>query len=224
MKNLIVTISLVLLLTALPTFSQDVKAPTKKADSGGQQVTADKKKQDLYSRWEKLKKDKPSEARQIAGEYLVSFPDDKSKKAQALKKWVEDYEKTANIGLNAKTSDKTVPLSNEAVNTNSGTAAGDTNNVAGTWMIVVTTKQGDLQFTLKLKQDGKNLSGSVQSPYGDGTVRNGKIDGNVIFLDMEAEPLEVKLNGTADDNRMKGTVTSNIPNIPALPFVGTRSK
>jgi hypothetical protein len=224
MKNLIVTISLAILLTALPTFSQEGKLPARKADSGARQTTDKKKKQDLYSRWEKLKKDKPAEARQVANEYFVSFPDDKSKKAQVLKKWVEDNEKTLDIEAIAKMGDKTVSLSNETVNKSGETATGDTNNVAGTWMIVVTTKQGDLQFTLNLKQDGENLSGSVQSPYGDGTVKSGKINGNVIYLDMEAEPLEVKLNGTLDDKKMKGTVTSNIPNIPALPFVGTRSK
>lgn len=221
MKKLIITIAFILLLTALPTYSQS-KAATQKADSGVPKTTDKHKKQDLYSRWEKFKKDNTAEARKIAVEYTDSFPDDKSKKAQALKKWLADYEKAANSELPAKSDDKSAPVSNEAANTSAKITADGAANAAGTWTIVVTTQQGDMHFTLVLTQDGKNVGGSVESIYGKGTVTGGKIDGNLINLDLQADPLEVKLKGTIDDNKMKGTVTSNIPNIPELPFVGTR--
>jgi len=224
LKKLIITISLALFLTALPTFSQEGNASPKKADSSRQKATDEQKKQDLYSRWKKLKKENPAEAYQIAAEYFVSFPDDKTKKAQTLKKWLGDYEKSAKSKLPAANDGETASISNNSANTPAMTTADSTASAAGTWTIVVTTQQGDMHFTLNLAQDGKNLSGSVQSIYGKGTVSSGKIDGNLINLDLQADPLEVKLKGTIDDNKMKGTVTSNIPNIPELPFVGTRSK
>ncbi len=89
---------------------------------------------------------------------------------------------------------------------------------------MVTTQQGDLQFTLNITQGEKNLGGTVQSPYGKGAITGGSFDGKNINLDIAAEPLEVKLKGTIEGGKMNGTVSSNIPNVGDLPFVGTRSK
>ena len=102
MKKALMIIGLTLLLTALPVFSQGSNTSTKKADSNSPKLTDEQKKQDLYSRWNKLNKNKPAEACQIAADYLVNFPEDKSKNAKILKTWLGDYEKTTKCEVPAE--------------------------------------------------------------------------------------------------------------------------
>lgn len=224
MKNLVLMIGLALLVTAMPAYPQADNKSDKNAPKPSDQL---KKKTDLYACWQNYKKDSPDKAFLIATRYLADFSDDRSKETEILREWSTDYQKTA--GNETRPKETTAENSPEDMPTCLAEKSENAEipDVAGTWEIVVTTRQGDLYFTLTLEQDGKNLGGAVHSPHGrGGSITGGSIEGRVIKLDLvSAEPaVKVKIEGTVDGDKMKGIATPSIPNVPELFFVGTRAK
>lgn len=201
MMRTILFLTALLVCSVVPAWSQAKTTGPKKTGSVSAKTDA-AKKDDLYVRWEKLKTSDPAEAAKLCEEYAAAFPDDKSKRALAMKDWLAEYRKSAKA---------------------ESPEAAKTLNLTGSWNIIVSTTQGDLQFSLALEQDGTDLTGHVKSPYGEGKAK-GKIDGNLITLDAASGPLEAKLKGTIDDGKMKGTIKANTDTIPELKFVGTRAK
>jgi len=83
-----------------------------------------------------------------------------------------------------------------------------------------------IPITLELKQIGADLSGSMSSHLGTGTMESGKISGNslvgTVKFSLQGQQLELKMDGKVEGDKMSGSIEA--PGIPMLSFSGTRAK
>lgn len=116
-----------------------------------------------------------------------------------------------------------------ATTATSSTATTGAANLIGTWAIDITAPNGaTMPATLTLNQEGGALTGKVKMQFGDANLSNITVNGNSfdanIALDFQGQTVNGKVTGSAASERMEGTITMEIPNVPPLPFKGTRSK
>jgi zinc protease len=107
------------------------------------------------------------------------------------------------------------------------TVDGPPANAGGTWALEITGPAGNaLPATLNIKQDGINISGTVQSQLGESelkpTTLKGKSFDATLTLNMGGQAIDAQVSGTVEGDSIKGTIT--LPSYPALPFTGKRSK
>jgi hypothetical protein len=81
-----------------------------------------------------------------------------------------------------------------------------------------------IPITLELKQDGSVFNGSLSSALGGGTIQNGKVSGNMLVgtakVDVQGQPMELKLEGTIEGDKMTGTLSG--PGLPPISFTATK--
>ncbi len=111
--------------------------------------------------------------------------------------------------------------------TNNNNNNGETMDVAGTWELVITGPSGNtLPATLNIKQEGNKISGTVESQLGMSELKPTTLNGDnfdaTLVLNMSGQTVEAQVSGTVQGDTMKGTIT--LPQIPVLPFTGTRKK
>jgi imidazolonepropionase-like amidohydrolase len=98
-------------------------------------------------------------------------------------------------------------------------------SLTGRWTIEVLTPDGPQAATLDAQQaaDG-SLSGTMATPYGNVPVNRGSVAGRefrfAITLDVGNGPQEFTFSGSAEGNRVRGTVVSGDL---VLEFTGTRA-
>lgn len=107
--------------------------------------------------------------------------------------------------------------------TNTGAAA----NAAGTWSLEISGPGGqNVPATLNIKQDGAQISGTVQSQLGESELKPTTLKGNsfdaTLTLNLSGQTIDAQVSGTVDGDNIKGTIT--LPAYPALPFTGKRNK
>jgi dipeptidyl aminopeptidase/acylaminoacyl peptidase len=116
---------------------------------------------------------------------------------------------------------KTVMLA-QKVDTNAAPSV----NASGKWNLLADVGGQQLAITLELKQDGANVSGSLTSDAANGTIENAKISGKSLMgtakVDVQGQPMELKMEGTIDGDKMTGTFTG--PAIPLVTFTATKVK
>ena len=82
-------------------------------------------------------------------------------------------------------------------------------DVTGTWTILVNTDQGANEATLTLKQDGEQVTGTLEGDQG-GFELEGKIMGNELeFLaefDAGGQFIEITMTGTVEGDEMTGSL------------------
>jgi hypothetical protein len=104
-------------------------------------------------------------------------------------------------------------------------AAVETANVAGKWKLTLEFQGQQLPVGLTLAQDGENLTGSLETMLGDGSIASGTVRGNKISAsattEMQGQSLELAIAGTVSENSLSGTITAPILPEP-LKFRGTR--
>ncbi|MEO6392390.1 MAG: pitrilysin family protein [Pyrinomonadaceae bacterium] len=98
----------------------------------------------------------------------------------------------------------------------------------GTWNLTISAPGQSIPATLKLKQEGEKLTGSVESQLGPGTITNmtiteNKFDGTLTF-DMRGQALEMKVSGSVTGDSIEGTIVPSFPGVQPFPFTGTRAK
>ncbi len=76
-------------------------------------------------------------------------------------------------------------------------------NVTGTWK----ASTGSFEWTMVLKQDGSDVTGTVDSRYGKMKV-TGSVDGSTFLISGSMEGAEITIDGKIKDGRMSGTMTS----------------
>ncbi len=83
-------------------------------------------------------------------------------------------------------------------------------SASGIWKLSITSPQGAREITADLQQDGDNVSGSLNMPFGAATITSGKIAGNELTLeitmDFQGRSVPGKLTGTIDGNSFTGTM------------------
>lgn len=90
----------------------------------------------------------------------------------------------------------------------SATAAAQ-GSVAGAWDLAINGPEGPINATATLKQDGENVTGSIDTPQGPAELK-GTLKGktlNVAFaLQTPQGALDIKVNGEVDGTSMKGVI------------------
>ena len=93
-----------------------------------------------------------------------------------------------------------------------------------TWNLTLSTPQGDLPVTLRLNTDGGNLSGTLNTPLGDGTISGGTYSdtelNTTVSISFQGMPVSAQINGTIEGDSIKGTVNTGM--LGSLNFSGTR--
>lgn len=98
-------------------------------------------------------------------------------------------------------------------------------DVTGTWTATTQTPNGDFQLTFTFKQDGANLTGSVQGPGGDPiTITNGKVDGDKFTFDDSFNGITIHHECTVNGDEIKVTAKSDSADFPAMQLTLKRSK
>ena len=101
-----------------------------------------------------------------------------------------------------------------------------TTNISGNWELMVEAMGQKLSISLNLTQNGEKIFGKLESPMVEGSVEEGKVNGNKLSASAKAEfqgrKVELKIKGTVDGESIKGTMsTAGI--IPInLEFSGSR--
>jgi dienelactone hydrolase len=116
---------------------------------------------------------------------------------------------------------KTVTLAKK-VDTNEAPSV----NVNGRWNLTADADGQQIDITLDLKQDGANLSGSLASDIANGTIENAKISGKTLMgtakVSVQGQPMDLKMEGTVEGNKMTGTFSG--PGIPLVTFTAVKIK
>ena len=77
--------------------------------------------------------------------------------------------------------------------------------VTGEWSVTVDAGGQDIALTMVLSQEGATVTGSVQSPFGEGNITEGSVSGNSLSLTMVVGGMDVTMSGTVEGEGMSGT-------------------
>jgi hypothetical protein len=98
-------------------------------------------------------------------------------------------------------------------------------DVTGKWTATAQSPNGDFQLTFTFKQDGTNLTGSVQGPMGDPLdISNGKVDGDKFTFDVSFNGLTIHHNCTVNGDEIKMTTKSDSADLPGMELTLKRQK
>jgi hypothetical protein len=81
--------------------------------------------------------------------------------------------------------------------------------VAGAWDLAINGPEGPINATATLKQDGENVTGSIDTPAGPAEMKGtykGKMLNMAFSMQTPQGPLEIKVNGEVDGASMKGVI------------------
>jgi hypothetical protein len=99
-------------------------------------------------------------------------------------------------------------------------------DVTGTWTATAQTPNGDgFQLSFTFKQDGANLTGTVQGPQGDPiAISNGKVDGDKFTFDVSVNGMTIHHDCTVDGDVIKMTTKSDSGDFPGMAMMLKRAK
>jgi hypothetical protein len=91
--------------------------------------------------------------------------------------------------------------------------AADQATIDGTWEMSWETPRGPMTMTMELQQDGKTLTGRVQTRGGWQEIEDGTVDGSsfafVVELTRQDRTFALEYTGTLQgDGTLKGTITT----------------
>ncbi|HEV2915517.1 MAG TPA: pitrilysin family protein [Pyrinomonadaceae bacterium] len=114
--------------------------------------------------------------------------------------------------------------------TNADANSGDATALPGVWTLEIQAPGGQtIPATLTVTQEAGSLKGKVQTQMGDGALSDVTTRGNSFDAKLKFGAQGQTLDGTVTGNtesgdRIKGTITLQVPNLPPLPFTGTRAR
>lgn len=98
-------------------------------------------------------------------------------------------------------------------------------DVSGNWNLTIDFQGQEIPVALNLEQTDGLISGKLESMLGEGKIENGKVAGNsfsaVAVTEMQGQQLELSINGTVENDSMKGTLSAPMIPMP-LDFSGKR--
>jgi hypothetical protein len=99
-------------------------------------------------------------------------------------------------------------------------------DVTGTWTATAQTPDGNaFQLTFTFKQDGANVTGSVQGPQGDPlAISGGKVDGDKLTFDVSFNGITIHHNCTINGDEIKLTSKADSGDFPGMDMTLKRSK
>lgn len=97
-------------------------------------------------------------------------------------------------------------------------------DVSGKWSLAADAGGQTINIAVELKQDGAAFAGSTTSPLGNGKIDSGKVSGMsfkaIMHADIQGQPVDFKMDGTIDGNKMTGTFSN--PAFGQVPFTATK--
>lgn len=125
----------------------------------------------------------------------------------------------------SKTDDK--PKDNTAVSS-AETKSKSEEIIEGMWELDIEAQGQIYKAKLKIKKENGELKGDLTSDAGEGKFEKAMFKENnfeVTFpFSFYGQPLQLKLKGTVDKDKIKGTLTPDSQDVGDLPFTGTRKK
>lgn len=124
----------------------------------------------------------------------------------------------------------TTPTTPATTTTTPSTTGGSAAMLPGVWALQIQSPNGQsIPATLTITQEGGNLKGKVQTQMGDGSLSEVTLNGNNfdarLAFGAPGQAIDGKVTGSTESSeRMSGTITLQVPNLPPLPFTGTRSR
>lgn len=101
----------------------------------------------------------------------------------------------------------------------------ETANVAGKWNLKLEMMGQELAVALILEQNGNDVTGNLETMFGNGEITYGRVKGNNLSATAQAEvqgqTAEFTINGTVEGDSMKGALTTQMIPMP-LEFTGTK--
>jgi predicted Zn-dependent peptidase len=126
------------------------------------------------------------------------------------------------------TNGKPMTLSGPAASASTSTSVtgGDSIAINGTWKIIANSPQGEMPLTAVLRNEGGQISGTVESQLGQTPIVSGRVIGNEVSfkvkIDAQGNQLEINFSGTISGETMKGQVSSAA--FPNIEFTGKKEK
>jgi len=82
-------------------------------------------------------------------------------------------------------------------------------SVSGGWDLAIQGPEGPITATATLKQDGENVTGSIETPQGAAEMK-GTYKGTTLSMAFSIQgpqgPIDIKVNGEVDGASMKGVI------------------
>jgi len=79
-------------------------------------------------------------------------------------------------------------------------------DVTGKWTAAIEGPQGQMELLFDFKQEGEKLTGTSQSPMGEMTISEGKVEGDVITFTVATDQFKVVHKGKVEGDQIKVTV------------------
>lgn len=80
--------------------------------------------------------------------------------------------------------------------------------VTGEWSVTVDAGGDEIALKMTLSQEGATVTGSLESPFGEGNITEGSVSGNSLALTMLVAGMEVTMSGTMEGDEISGTGNS----------------
>ncbi len=106
---------------------------------------------------------------------------------------------------------------------NSETA--ETADIAGNWNLTLEVQGQQLPVNLILEQKDEDVSGTMESMFGNGEILDGRVKGNKFSAtaktEMQGQGIELGIVGVIENNSLNGTISSSLIPMP-ISFSGLR--
>jgi hypothetical protein len=108
--------------------------------------------------------------------------------------------------------------------------AGEKSNPTGTWKVSIKVEEQAFEYTLKLKQDGDQMTGTTIAPDGrESSIQDGSFKKGVLSLTVVYEEglnkIAVKVTGTVRGDTIQGTASFEVGGVPLnVPWEAKRAK
>lgn len=99
-------------------------------------------------------------------------------------------------------------------------------DVNGKWLMVAEAQGQSIPIATELKQTGATFTGTTASPLGNGTIMDGKVNGNVLTANFQADVqgnvVDFKMEAKLEGDKITGTLTNSAFGV--IPIVMTKEK
>ena len=160
----------------------------------------------------------------IPPHYEIKYPKEPEAFFEQVSNELKDGDKAIEKALNlirGKTSAKKITKDKESTKDQKSNA-----EIAGKWTMTAEVQGQEFALTLDLKQNGSTFTGTIKTPYGNGTIDNGKLSGNELSAKVNitaaGQDLALDMRGKVTDEVMTGTLDGD--GIPNVNFFATKTK
>ena len=91
-------------------------------------------------------------------------------------------------------------------------------DISGKWKMTADAGGQIVDIDAIIEQTKSTFTGTVNTPFGNGTIVNGKISGNnftgTVQLEIQGQPMDLEMKGTVENGKMTGTMSgAGVPQV-----------